>query len=128
LTWVFETEYQVVLRYILTASSVHALYGLNYGPDNSPIGSVSDETVGAKRGIGVQIFGLPHTITPSAKASHTHVVIHETLACQCVDENVSSCRKPTVNLSPEQQTDVDHKQDFPIAYDVLYDKEETGWF
>jgi len=84
--------------------------------------------VGAKRGIGAQIFGLPHNITPSAKVSHTHVVIHETLACQGVDENGSSCRKPVVNLSPEQQTNVDHEQDFPIAYDVLYDKEETGWF
>ena len=32
LTWVFETW--------LYVSVMRALYGLNYGPDNSPIGSV----------------------------------------------------------------------------------------
>lgn len=58
--------------------------------------------------------------------SHTHVVIHETLACQGVDEKrllVSEARSESVT---GQQTNVDRKQDFPIAYDVLYDK-ETGW-
>jgi len=55
------------------------------------------------------------------------VVIHETLACQGVDEKrllVSEARSESVT---GQQTNVDRKQDFPIAYDVLYDK-ETGWF
>ena len=52
------------------------------------------------------------------------MVIHETLACQGVDEDGSSCRKHAVNLSPDQQTNVDHKQGFPIAYDVPYGKEE----
>src|SRR5579863_5041350 len=80
-----------------------ALYGLNYGPDNSLIGIVGDGAEGIKRGLGAQIFGLPHTVTPSAKVSHTHVVIHEMPACQRVDENGISCRKPTVNLSPDDR-------------------------
>lgn len=46
--------------------------------------------------------------------SHTHVVIHETLACQ-------EARSGSIT---GRQTNVDRNKDFPIAYDVLYDKEE----
>ena len=42
------------------------------------------------------------------------MVIHETLACQ-------EARSKSIT---GRQTNVDHKQDFPIVYDVLYDKEE----
>jgi len=39
LAWVFETWFYVSVM-VNTPKQSRALYGLNYGPDNSPIGSV----------------------------------------------------------------------------------------